>query len=819
MATNRPQFWLQVRKDYILDNFDNLIVYLRQYNYVMEESHPDYDSTLDCMTELSHDIGDVIMSTPFYSELNLGRDVRDVLRLFCATILASNKAHRTPHLVIVALLDLIMKARFDVGEEQLISFFNIILDCVREKPMLKSGFSWDDIIPTDPKTGLLIMRLCQMSFYPVAEDGQVKMIENKGFLAIPSQGMAELSALNRVNYEKSRLETQFILPGMLRVMVERKDFEKGADFDALYNLSSLLLSAQQQMKPSARRILKNYELEDRFVVKVVSKRGMRVDAVTIDPDYQRLEGKVLLSLGDKRPNWNVLNETITEGCYLTVYRSQEEEYEFEVFDAFEDFYRQYAAECAGMERYAKYSTYYGRGTEWVTEDGIRVGIDNGKINDLDDEQKYAFDSAVENGGVIELKLYDRPPRMDGETFFVYAEPTGRTMGLDGQEEFSIGMADKQMIEEYLDESAAGGHQIEEKGKSYRFVDADSRLCAPLVTVLARQIDGGLPSCRARLEYITAAEMLCNVTGLPAEMAYMDHERRFLYAQVQFAHDKPLIPLNHDPLLNDVRDVVRRERIVNTLRSYRKKEVATTAVVERPERAEDTLEKVATLVTASNSLVGIIDNLELNNIKQAIARALSIEDEYVSILDDRTFYGTESINLEFKTSVVFPPANRRRLSSAVADPDMQKWAIIKAVCGFLNSRSGGELLLGVNDAGYAVGLEEDMRKLTELHQISSPTIDHYRTYLQFLLDYAFREHTGKVSSTDISRLCIKYLPEENAEGKTIMRIQLMPYSRGIVSLAGADRPQGMEECYVRLSGRTVPVTPAMSNVIMSYKIPE
>ena len=30
MATNRPQFWLQVRKDYIFDNFDNLLSYLRQ---------------------------------------------------------------------------------------------------------------------------------------------------------------------------------------------------------------------------------------------------------------------------------------------------------------------------------------------------------------------------------------------------------------------------------------------------------------------------------------------------------------------------------------------------------------------------------------------------------------------------------------------------------------------------------------------------------------------------------------------------------------------------------------------------------------------
>ena len=358
--------------------------------------------------------------------------------------------------------------------------------------------------------------------------------------------------------------------------------------------------------------------------------------------------------------------------------------------------------------------------------------------------------------------------------------------------------------------------MEAKGRCLQFEAADRELCIPLVSVMARVIEGGLSSCRSRLEYITATAMLCKILDLRNELAYMEHERRYLYAQVQFAQNKDFAPLTHDPVLDGSADVERREKIIDTLRGYRKKEVAL-ASLDRRSKGETLSDQVATLVTASNSLIDIIDTLELNNIKQAIARALSIEDEYVSILDERTFYGMESISLEFKTSVVFPPTNRRRLASVVADPEMQKWAIIKAVCGFLNSRSGGELLLGVGDDGYARGLEDDMRVLADMRYIKSATLDNYRTYVQYILDHAFSlaDSDTNVSSTDIARLCIKYMPEENAEGKKIMRIQIRPYQGKIVSIV-SDRPDWMESAYVRLSGRTVPVTPAMTGEILRYK---
>ena len=34
---NQPTFWLEVRKEYVVDNFENLLRYLRLYNYKIDE--------------------------------------------------------------------------------------------------------------------------------------------------------------------------------------------------------------------------------------------------------------------------------------------------------------------------------------------------------------------------------------------------------------------------------------------------------------------------------------------------------------------------------------------------------------------------------------------------------------------------------------------------------------------------------------------------------------------------------------------------------------------------------------------------------------
>lgn len=80
---------------------------------------------------------------------------------------------------------------------------------------------------------------------------------------------------------------------------------------------------------------------------------------------------------------------------------------------------------------------------------------------------------------------------------------------------------------------------------------------------------------------------------------------------------------------------------------------------------------------------------------------------------------EGRELEFKSSARWD----RRLNKV--SKDLEK-VIIKTVAGFLNSETGGTLLIGVDDTGSVVGIEDDWNTL------SRKDIDGYEAYLNNLL---------------------------------------------------------------------------------------
>ena len=825
MATNRPQFWLQIRKDYIFDNFDSLLGYMRQYNYTPGDTHPDFDSTLECMLRFCDDFAERISSTPFYACPDFSDnpatnyDFDSIIRLFAATILASNKAGRTPHRTITALIDLIMKSGMEVEVEYYRMFFSIVMSCVRGLDMLRCGFNWDDIADPTIQPGLFVVKFCRMTFRSAPPGLPTRFLENHGVLAIPPEGVMEIGVCTRQGHAELQGAEQFMLAGLLKVIVAHDEYEKPGDFDRVYHVTNRLLASQDELEGTiVQTVQHEYQPGDQLVVRIISIRGFRIEAESIDPDYAPIQGKVWLQLPDKRPTMNAFGQILQEGEYIPVRISDNPEYAFEIGPIFEAFYRNHASDYAGQRVRAIYTGDYSKGSEWVTSEGVRVGVDNGKLDALSPEDRKRRTGAILSGRPIELRLYSRPPRKDGEYFNVYAEYATDFRVFPESESFTQMDADAFLISAYRQAAIESGQRTETRSPLVSSGDADPTQCLAFLSILSRRIDAGLASCRLRLWYITIVAMLAKMLGREVEQAYMEHRRRALFAQVMFAQDREMPELTHDPILEGAEGIAVRENIINTLRGYRHKQGFGRTLPDDREESQSVHDKVAALVSASNNLVDIIDIIELNNIKQVIARTLGIADEYVSILDDRTFYGMESIKLEFKTSVVFPPANRRRFATAVADPDLQKWMIIKAVCGFLNSRAGGELLIGVSDDGYAVGLNDDIRELYEGGFINAPTIDQYRTYLQHMLDYAFKESSGRASDTDIARTCISYDPEENEEGKTVMRIQIRPFPKSIVSLAAPakERPQGIDDCFVRLSGRTVAVTPELRTAILQYK---
>lgn len=127
-------------------------------------------------------------------------------------------------------------------------------------------------------------------------------------------------------------------------------------------------------------------------------------------------------------------------------------------------------------------------------------------------------------------------------------------------------------------------------------------------------------------------------------------------------------------------------------------------------------QLAQMALSHNMLIG--NNFEVQ--RTAIAKKMR------SLLNVNTndtsakFYGSESQTVEFKTSTVYPPGNSMR-----ADIKEQTFNLMKEICAFLNS-TGGTIYLGVNDSGYASGLEEDMRY--ETFRDDNDNHDKYTLYI-------------------------------------------------------------------------------------------
>ncbi len=109
-------------------------------------------------------------------------------------------------------------------------------------------------------------------------------------------------------------------------------------------------------------------------------------------------------------------------------------------------------------------------------------------------------------------------------------------------------------------------------------------------------------------------------------------------------------------------------------------------------------RLAQMALSHNMLDGKAFDAQRTAITKQMRELLNVNTNDTSA----KFYGSESQTIEFKTSIVFPPGNHMR-----ADIKTQTTEIMQEICAFLNS-TGGTLFLGVNDSGYASGLDADMQ---------------------------------------------------------------------------------------------------------------
>ena len=816
--TQTPKFWLKVKKDYLFDNLRDVVVYLRDYPYNVNNPSEDFDSTIDAIQEAIKEIDDSLAETTLFEKItSLNNHTKsDIICLMGAAVLALHKARRPQHAEIISLINFIIRSSETITSDTWNGLWNVACACCRQQAIETLGINWEDFINSKSSPDIVAHKLGQSTFIP-SNNNKTYYYEHNGLMILNHDNRLVLSTINRNSFENGNWNRHVLFNTQKHFYVVTITEKASDSTEALLDESKFIISSLEQFKDSLEIKASEYDNSDLFPVKITRKDGNFCIGETIDPHYTALKGKIFLKWEENnRPNQlNALSDRIRVGDILEVSKSDSSDFTFESAPSLEKFYQSQITRFANATISAIPFIWDKRkklDDIWVTENGIWITVTRDKLSKLPKNISEKYYDAIQSDEPLKLQLYREPPIFD-YNYNVYAQPNFDLY--DGNlQKFSVIEANKAFVEDYfdyLDQKYSYMHSetVDWQNISQKRVETLNLL---LFYKTQRHKDG----ISSELKLLIASLISSFIADKSIERGYLLHRIQLLKQIVAFLKNKEVKPVVHLNEFEGLPEIRAAEETVDILTEYINPAITGDILTSHVRNNDgNIIRDIKALVEASNKLVNVIGENELNNIKSVIARKLNAIDEFESITSDRKYYGMESRTLEFKSSIVY--ASTADGSSYA--PEMQKWEILKTVCAFLNSEEGGELLIGVNDDGYANGLDEDIYALSKHHKITKPDLDKYRLYVQKIIDDAFMVfESPKTKPRDVVALDVRYNVEENKnEGKTILRIQVRPYLNGVVGFAASQIPEGYEKSYIRTDGRSTPLSEELRKVVSERKL--
>ena len=814
MIRQQPTFWLEVRKEYIIDNYEKLLPYLRNYRYETQYEAPDsdYNKTFRCLKEVVDDIchsmdeDNVFKQTPLHwDEATLKRNVG----LMASYLLSAMKKGITDNHTLLYLCTILLDVEKKPDAALLSDFKKIAACCGANREVLVYGFGWDDVerIPQF-SLSLFCQKAGKTNFKPSAED-KVNVYEGKGLMSM-NKDTINLAPMNLTDYDKADLLPQFKLPMDVNIMVRRADKTNKTEFPELIETCTDLLRGLDSIAPSIKHDLQQYENGDFLKVRVKAidyEKGF-IECETIDPDYKKIRGGLFIPYN----LYNYFNDiyaisktdlvrALRLNDVLFVRKQSVDHYPFiidsQIFRKFNDCYIEdmepHVCDAVHLQTYAG-----GNGNRWLTDGGVQVNV----LGRLDDD----IQTCVDHGQPVRIRIIETKQDKSGNWVvngkYVYDDPSSFS---DTYEAF-VNQARDEFLSSFLDYY----YEAPDNEQSGQQTGTVMPSAVPFLINLFYRSSIITGDTRMKYLWLLAARFLAILSQDAASNAFLRQQMRFEECLVHFAlgdETASTLAMRDEEQLSDLPLIHNEKAIVEQLAKYQDMNVERLQLVPGHEVNTDYL---AEMISASNILKGKLEPTELNRIKRSIADYLGVADIYRNITRDYTDYGEESDTLEFKTSIVFPPNNNMQ-----ADLAMQKWGILKAVCGFLNTVSGGEILLGVNDYGMACGLKNDIDYLFMHRFIGNQTMDSYRRYVKGVIDSAFRDDRN-VEGLDVTSTVISYVIERNNEGSDLLRIRIHPYENGIVSFRDDYLPEGIARSYYRTSGASVKMDDKLKKLVKQRK---
>jgi hypothetical protein len=694
--------WLNLKKEYIDDNFENLLSYLKN-NYLKEETDAFYEKTLELLRERVQELVATYSHLPIYEEPD-DSNRHFSIRLLSAYLLLNDEGQLSVS-AYLTLMFLLLQWKQNCS----LQIIKNVGECLRHNNIKNKGFYWGDII--DYKPDVFAHKAIQNVVFGTPLS---KVYTYEG------HGSAILSSRSLYLFTTDIASSQKLLVS-------------GADSLAVNNLVALRTSVADKLKQSwetnlveidkfttdfctnqmkMRPVVKNhrqriYSDGDEVNVRVtnVDYIGKIIYVETMNPNYERVSGHIEFSMSSLMYYYtsSFANYFRADDRFPATIKSVNNG----LFSIEKEFIRHLVEGCRqrtepdDLLSSVLIDNREGHPYCWLTFEGIPVYTDP---DDEYEKNEFAYISITE---YQTGKYYGRILGEIGNRITNSSEMfIERDVRMDCIRDFATSAEEEFPVKEVSDSIA-----IDEEVLA---------LLIRLMFVYQRR----LLKPSDRFHFLMNARAIACMTGDNVSDSYIRFASTYLMILVQFAGNADIssMKLTPDDRFKDATSTMARMLIVTILKKCGREGYSDELgkIIEEYKESFPSISKLARLVQTINTTSDLLSGSAINIIRREIIHTLSIETENDTNLEDDNseYIGVESGTQEFKESIVFPPDNHMQ-------PNLTTQAknVMRGICAFLNSEMGGTLYIGVNDQGYVVGIQEDMQVL------KCYSIDSYIRYVQ------------------------------------------------------------------------------------------
>ncbi len=758
MKQSSTPLWLDLKIDYIDENFDKVFNYVHQNNLTTKDGF--YDITISLLEKRISALIQEFQLQPIIQDETLSKDkdrikfIGRLLGLYLLSATSESKNYRTAFLLFVYVLMLLTPK--SISLEFVSNALKFVFGILPKQNILE----WNDIKVFYPD--IVAHKLSQMMALKAGYT-QSSLYEMMGTLQLQNKKL-QLAATNKINMANSSTTSLSIIDGIINILSaksERLKQSESTDIEKIKEFTSEFILAQCKVSTK----LKSYKVGEELDVRLIGKSNGHLQVTSTDRAYQPVYGEVKFS-----QNFFFYNEQ----DFIDALNIDDEfpaEYIGEGTFEIKNSFMRYIKDCAFVpgdivkaEAVMFTKTHIG----WGTDNGFGVYT----LNSPDE---------IEHGTCAEIKLKIMYKDEDGN-------PTGWVQG-----EFVRILEDEEVDFEQVKANTIAEGFIYDKDEED--IKSAPILSSEFIKTLYRLLVFYQQQCvtnpTERYQIICVCAMLATLIGKERDVEFTKFLADYLENLIRFAkseYEEIAVPQFETEQMAE--SVVRRQQIVSILQAY--SSTSNTELLDEiiDASGDPLLVKLATLVQSCNRLENVINRSMQNIIKREIISSLSVETEGETDLEEENgvYLGIENDRQEFKTSFFHAPQS--------AKEQRQHINIFKGVCAFLNTTEGGTLYIGVNDLGYVQGIESDINHLQTITYGNYKGIDGYQRYI---IDEA-----KKLFDIDV----VANIKQRPMYDNKVIALEVTPYEFGVVKLE--------DKAYLRVNGESVNISETAISRIESRK---